>query len=326
MLPRISVIIPTFNAADTLERCLSSLARQTVPLHEIIVVDDGSTDDSATVAENLAKLYPQIQVLRQSNTGVSGARNRGLDNSTGDFVGFVDPDDYVDPTMYARLLEGALENSAAMVVLGEQTIRPHADTRDNTTVIQSDIAARRLLLLEYPSSVWAHIYSSEAIRDLRFNQDIGLFEDLLYNFEALRRVDRVVAIPGTLYYYQPGPGGANLAPLSEAHLSALAVCELIRARAGSQHLSHELAFLEAHCIGIIIYKASLATAIRPDVAQRLKSFARDSRSECLASPELHFLYKLMVFAVAASPSLVIAVARLGIRGKRALKKTCDTFR
>src|SRR5690606_26852238 len=95
--PLISLIIPIYNAAHTLERCLSSVVGQTYNNLEIIVVDDGSTDEGAVIYEEFSSADGRIKILRQTTSGVSKARNSGVESATGSYICFVDSDDWVEP-------------------------------------------------------------------------------------------------------------------------------------------------------------------------------------------------------------------------------------
>lgn len=105
--PRISVIIPAYNTQTLLERCVRSVCAQTYPQSqmEIIIVDDGSTDGTGILGDRLAVEYANVICYHEANAGSSAARNLGLSHATGEYVGFVDSDDYVDPHMYEALAE-----------------------------------------------------------------------------------------------------------------------------------------------------------------------------------------------------------------------------
>lgn len=101
---KISVIIPAYNIADCIERCIKSVCAQTHEDIEILVIDDGSTDDTARIAKDLAAGDPRIRVISKENGGTSSARNLGIKEAAGEYIGFVDADDYVSPDMYEKLL------------------------------------------------------------------------------------------------------------------------------------------------------------------------------------------------------------------------------
>lgn len=108
----VSIILPCYNVAPYLDECLESLVRQTWEDLEIICVNDGSTDDTPAVLRGWAEKDARIRVIHQENGGAFSARNAGLDAAAGEYIGFVDPDDYVDTSMYARLVETAQRHGA----------------------------------------------------------------------------------------------------------------------------------------------------------------------------------------------------------------------
>lgn len=321
----ITVIVPTFNAAGTLQRCLLSLTSQTHPLHEIVVVDDGSTDASVVVAETFASSHPTVRVFRQQNAGVSAARNQGLEMATGDLIGFVDPDDFVSPDMFALLWAAATESDSRVAALRQQTIREPAPPSAGRHVVAASDALGQLLRLRYPASVCAHLYSRELLRDVRFDTGVAFFEDLLFNFEVLRRTERVALVDGNHYFYEPGPSGANLSSLNANHLSSFQACARIRRTvvAESPGLSSDLAFLEVHCLKMILYKAATAPATAPGTEDVIRAFAGSIRSECSIAA-IGPLPWLMVIGSASSPHLVILATRLAVAVKRSFSAASRT--
>ena len=103
-LPLITVIVPAYNAEATIERCINSIIKQTYNNLEVIIVNDGSTDNTQTVCENMAKKDTRINVINKENEKVSKTRNRGIEEATGDYIVFVDSDDYIQNNMIIKLL------------------------------------------------------------------------------------------------------------------------------------------------------------------------------------------------------------------------------
>ena len=123
----ISVIVPIYNTVEYLPRCVDSIRRQTYRNLEIILVDDGSTDNSGAMAEKFALEDKRVKAFHKENGGSSSARNLGIEKASGDFIGFVDSDDYIEPEMYERLLFAALSENLMMV----QCSRDEIDEQGN---------------------------------------------------------------------------------------------------------------------------------------------------------------------------------------------------
>ncbi len=116
--PIISVIIPVYNVERDLQRCLDSVIAQTYSHIEILLVDDGSTDNSCMICDRYAGIDSRISVIHQKNGGVGKARNAGLDAATGDYISFVDADDWLEPEMLEKLLQKAQAADASVAICG----------------------------------------------------------------------------------------------------------------------------------------------------------------------------------------------------------------
>ncbi|MDT3408246.1 MULTISPECIES: glycosyltransferase family 2 protein [Chryseobacterium] len=135
-MAKVSVIVPVYNVEGYLAKCLDSLVSQTVQDLEILVVNDGSTDGSEDVIRQYAKQYPgKIEAFRKDNGGLSDARNYGLDRATGDYIGFVDSDDYVSETMFETMTELAEKHQAQMVICNIQKVNENGKVVQKLTQV-----------------------------------------------------------------------------------------------------------------------------------------------------------------------------------------------
>ena len=172
--PLVSVIIPVYNTQDNIIRCLESVCNQTYSNLEVIVIDDGSTDDSLNVINRIAANDKRIVVLHQSNQGAGSARNYGLLVSKGDFLGFVDSDDYISLDMMETMLNKMLIHNASIVECGfirvdsEQGIETRYPLLDRVTIGRERCCKEYLLRENTTNFNWNKLYKSEIFSDVCF--------------------------------------------------------------------------------------------------------------------------------------------------------------
>ncbi len=202
----ISVIVPAYNIADYLPRCLDSILNQTYNNLEVIVISDGSTDNTNEIITEYAKKDPRIVPIFKENSGVSDTRNKGLDIASGDYIGFVDGDDYIEPEMYEALLSNLLENNADISHCGYQMVFPsRVDYYYNTgkkSIQDNKTGIRDLIVGDYVEpSPCIKIYKKEIIKNLRMPVDIKINEDVLFNFYAFCKSKKSVYEDKPFYHY-----------------------------------------------------------------------------------------------------------------------------
>ena len=205
-MPLISIIVPAYNIAEYLPRCLDSILNQTYNNLEIIVISDGSTDGTNQVIENYAAQDSRIVPVFKENTGVSDTRNRGLDIAKGEYIGFVDGDDFIEPEMYERLLKNAIEYDADISHCGYQMVFPSKVVYYYNTkkmVIQSHIKGiEDTLRCDYVEpSPCIKIYKSEILQTLRMSKEIKTNEDVLFNFYAFVNAKKAIYEYIPFYHY-----------------------------------------------------------------------------------------------------------------------------
>ena len=166
----ISVIVPVYNVEKYLDRCMKSILQQTYHRLEIILVDDGSTDASAAMCDAYARRDSRIRVVHKQNGGLSDARNAGLELAAGDYIGYVDSDDWIEPDMYEYLLENALKYQADIAVCGrveryvdKEVVRGFSEIE----VLAREPALKYLLQNDLLQNyAWDKLYKQELFQDL----------------------------------------------------------------------------------------------------------------------------------------------------------------
>lgn len=232
----ISVIIPVYNAAPYIERCLLSVVNQTYRNLEIIVVNDGSTDGTDNILNRFAETDDRIVVIHKENTGVSDTRNKGLDVARGDYVGFVDGDDEAHLDMFEFLLGNALKYDADISHCGFELVNPDRTIAINGTggiVTQNRNESIRSLLqgkLFEPSNC-NKLFKREVLNGLRYASDIRINEDLLFNVEAFNQCESSVYEDVVKYRYMYNPSSAARSGFEISKLSdILKVARRIRSQ------------------------------------------------------------------------------------------------
>lgn len=211
----ISVIVPVYNVEKYLDKCVQSIVNQTYENLEIILVDDGSTDHCPALCDEWAKMDSRIQVIHKKNGGLSSARNTAIDIISGEYVIFVDSDDWIDLDMIATMLEFAKANDADIVSGGF-----YFESTDGTSFVQTfskrlyidGEIAQNLLLDSIRPEVCSKLYRSELVKQFRFDETIKYAEDLPYNFYLMLKAKKLFSTGIPCYHYLQNSGNSITTP------------------------------------------------------------------------------------------------------------------
>lgn len=247
----ISVIVPVYNAEKYLDRCLSSLVEQSYGKLEILLINDGSTDCSAQICENWKQKDFRIRFYSQENQGVSAARNLGLEKATGDYVAFVDADDWIDRKMLEKQAK-CLEKEGSDIVLcgfveiygkNSENISEAVLKTENTgnlASFQKTSSAQYLTmdvktyageyLLQGHNRCWSVLFRREAIGQVRFVKGLTIGEDLLFMMDLLPRIYRVSVMEDQDYFYFINESGAMMAEFRAKYMDQITCWELAAER------------------------------------------------------------------------------------------------
>lgn len=204
--PLISVVIPVYNIEEYLERCVNSVCQQTYSNLEIILVDDGSTDGSGRLCDKLAEKDERIKVFHKENGGSSSARNLGLLQAKGEYIGFVDSDDYVSPQMYELLSNAIKKHGADIAQIGRDEIDANGNILPNICeppkqeeFVESEAFLKELLLHKGDCSFCTKLLKKQLFEGAQF--PIGeLNEDFKLLVQFLTQVKGIVSLPEQTYH------------------------------------------------------------------------------------------------------------------------------
>ena len=236
--PLVSIILPVYNAQSHLARCVGSICAQTYRNIEIIILNDGSKDQSLPVCEEFRQKDPRILLVDKANSGVSDTRNLGLKLASGKYVEFVDSDDYLDPDFTERLVAAAEENEADFVIAPYKMVIPAGASKPEQVLdkIQDELGVMSvarlpevreygflpagvydkdtfaLRLMDKPASyfysvLWNKLYRRDILtgNDIQFVSEMRWAEDLVFNLRYIQYAERFVAIDKPGYYYVQNP-------------------------------------------------------------------------------------------------------------------------
>ncbi len=222
----ISIIVPVYNVKAYLDRCIISLINQTYKNLEIILVDDGSKDGSGAICDKYASEDSRIKVIHKQNGGVSSARNLGLDIATGEYIGFIDSDDYVETGMYEALYNVAVSENADMTMTGFTQVRVGGNSQINEVDFSIDWSKENIIKNYFKQGIVKEImyspcnklYKKSLINDLRFSEKYRMGEDILFIFQCVERANKFSCVKGVFYNYVMRENSAMTSSFSKKRL------------------------------------------------------------------------------------------------------------
>ena len=210
-----SVIIPAFHCANSIESTVNSVLNSGLKDFEIIIVDDGSKDGTSDICDNLEKIYSQVTCIHKENGGVSSARNRGIDESQGEYILFMDSDDGYENGALSSVTELIEKNKPDLLIFGLSFDYYKGDTiyrcdkliypaEGTVSPSQWSTVFYDLFNVNALSPVWNKFYKSEIIKNnhLRFQKDVFIMEDFLFVTDYLRYTDKIYLLPEIIYRYR----------------------------------------------------------------------------------------------------------------------------
>lgn len=203
--PLISVIVPVYNVEAYLKRCLNSLVNQTYGNLEILLIDDGSTDLSPRICDEYADRYSNVTVIHQKNKGLCGARNTGLDNARGEYIGFVDSDDWCSLDMYQFLYDTICKHNVDVVACGYYRVSSGHQTVAKcdgaTHILNNELLIRDIVLnFDFRTVFWNKLFTKKVFETIRFPEGYT-FEGTRFMHKVLENVTKAVFVDEPKYFY-----------------------------------------------------------------------------------------------------------------------------
>lgn len=225
---KISIIVPVYNVEEYLERCVDSILNQTFKDFELILVNDGSTDNSPIICDTYAQKDNRVKVIHKKNEGSAIARNVGLNICKGKYIGFVDSDDYIFKTMYENLLNIIIKENAEIAICKYKNFKSYEDIKfensKRTLKSFNNIEALENYFLDYGHKdriihtlIWDKLYKRELFDEIRF-PNVSFAEDGYVVYKLLYKSKKTIFVYDTLYYYFERLGSLSRTTFSEKYL------------------------------------------------------------------------------------------------------------
>lgn len=299
--PRISVIVPVYKVEAYVEKCLASLAAQTYPNMEVIVVDDASPDGSGPLCDAWAARDRRFQVLHLSeNQGLSAARNEGVRRASGAYTAFVDSDDYAEPGLLETLYRALTENQADVSVCGDDGLG--LKTFPGQTFSAAETARCLARRSPFLWTAWGKLFPTELVKQIPFDRQALCCEDLLFFYQILKRVQRIAYVPDPLYHYVYREGSLINNGVTEKRCVVLSVLDQICGDAAASFPEAEACFHQA----ALDTAARLAMQVMENGAD---GESRDYLKRFQADTRRHFSWK----ALTLCPDGKSAAAQLALQ-------------
>jgi len=314
---KVSIIVPIYNAAPTLQRCVDSLRHQSLQSIEIIFINDGSTDGSADLCDELAKQDNRIRVIHKENGGVSSARNAGIAYATGEFLGFVDADDWVDQHMFSRLVRIMDEDHTEMAVCGYQAVTAFSKgvctDRATTEILNQLTALQRTFGNEgFKGFLCNKLFVRELIQKNQLNLDetLAYCEDLQFVYRYLKLCSTIGFDASKLYYYYIHGGNVVEQKLDQKQLAALTMFQSLLAEEKDESIL--LAIRRGYVSLAISFLIKFVREHNQDksVWRTLREIVCRYQGDFLKAKEIAKRLKVYAILVCKAPILFVALKRI----------------
>ncbi|MDN4495138.1 glycosyltransferase family 2 protein [Ureibacillus aquaedulcis] len=252
---KISFIVPAYNAEKTISRCLSSILNQTYKNIEIIVIDDGSIDSTYDICQSFSKEDRRIKLLTQNNLGASSARNKGIEIATGEYVQFVDADDYINVKTVEVLVENLNKRFVDIIFFGFKLVKDSGVFKEHLLINRLYKDPKEAMVYLIRQNMFGFTCNKLIRRsiltenEVKFRTDISLFEDQFFYFECFKYISSVETVSDTLYHYCLNDSSLSL----KYRADRFAMCEMMFKYMSNYFTSYNLSptdsknLLEQYC-------------------------------------------------------------------------------
>ncbi|BDW93817.1 glycosyltransferase family 2 protein [Allomuricauda sp. XS_ASV26] len=218
--PLISVVVPVYNVEEYLRKCIDSILAQTYKNLELILINDGSKDNGGAICDDYAKKDDRVIVVHQKNKGLSGARNTGLGLVKGEYLSFVDSDDWIEPSMFSVLIGLLEENNLDIIECGIAKSNVETKEKEHHFYKEDCKTALKRIIKNNQYSVWRRLYRSKLVSDYRFLEG-KTSEDVYFTMDNIPKVKEIGVYLEPFYNYRYNPTSITKSPYSTKKFDSL---------------------------------------------------------------------------------------------------------
>lgn len=313
--PLISVIVPIFNVAEFLRECLESLQNQTYENVEILLIDDGSSDESGDICEKFASENAKFRVFHKKNGGQAVARNLGLDNAKGEYIAFLDSDDILESHFCEKAYEILKQNGVKMAMLGYKSFISKSEilnfkntTQESVKIYNEDEIYAEIFSANpaFGTAVWRNLYHKSIWQNLRFPQG-QIYEDVAIAYEIFSLAKSVAVSDFVGYFYRIRQGSTTNS-FNEKHLKAVPSVRSFANKVATAfpHLKNAANFTIMDSmthISRMIIKADETQKYHAEIAQ-FQGFLRQNFTLIFTQKSASKMTKILMLLLAISPNLL----------------------
>lgn len=312
MKTKVSVIVPIYNSERYIDKCIQSIINQTFKDIELILVDDGSTDKSVEISNKYAEKDKRIKIIKQKNKGVSSARNYGISIATGDFITFVDSDDFIEIDMLDILYNAAIDNNCDVVLSGIKIIKDnnikYEFTKDSKIYTKQEVF--KLFYFDRepfsPNYAWGKLIKRSICNKIKFREDIFLMEDALFSMELFINCQNNIMFLNKYLYNYVQRDGSESKHFSKKRITSFYALEELLNLAKEIDSEYEKSFLKVYSKLIL---SILQDIISFDFENNKEEYFRISKSlnkhyiDNIKSKDISYKNKIHLSLIKISPSL-----------------------
>lgn len=321
---KISIIVPVYNGEKYIRRCIDSILSQTFSDIEILIINDGSTDSSEQIAKEYTQKHDNILLINKKNAGLPQSRKTGVENASGEYIGFVDVDDWIEPDMFNQLYNGCINNDADISCCGfwwdYETSKELSNKSDDSVHLLNGISAfeklhTRKSIFQY---AWNKLYKKELFEGVVFPTGNFVGEDYYIVTQLLGKSKKVAWIPNAYYHYIQSKNSMSRGGYTDNYLIAYKNYRNISQNLIKQFPAQK-SYIENYCLteyASFIVAMGKNNKYNHEMIQQIVSYARSHKKQYLHADYIDTKFKLSVKAICYNYRILIKGYQLIGRLKR----------